>query len=199
MGEEGDNLRMSSSAFVALPASTGNGLHNEQAWRASLIDEARLIEGYARAWGSAYRLRAAWWQLVARNLALAGALVAAVSGGTGLALTGSHHEVVAGVLALTAAALGAVGSTLATRSRSEEERSAAARNITVADAARAFQTIVAPFASPEDTLRAFQTLARQRDNVVADAPMTSVFLIRILRKRVVPFSESRGAPPVGPM
>jgi hypothetical protein len=180
-----------SSAEIAASLSAQPPRHSykEQRLRESMILEALHIEESAAIWGTTYRLRAGFWQMAGRVLALAGALTATISGATGLA-QGGGQRVFAGILALTAAALGAISTTLTTRARSEEERAAAVANRVLADAARVFHTIVARFAALDTVASAFVILCEQRDRVVAAAPVT---LTSSLIPRMVRMRKSRDA------
>jgi hypothetical protein len=158
-----------SSAAVFTLTPTSIAVDGQEPWRQALIDESVQIETAAAVWGGAYRRRAAFFNSIGTSLALVSGLVATLAGGTALGWSATAG----GVLALIAAALAAVSTTVSPGVRTGEEQAGAIANTNLADAARVFRTTVARYGSYDDALSGFKTLIEQRDEVVRCAPIES--------------------------
>lgn len=144
---------------------------DDQQWRAALAEEASQVRTCAEVWAVAYRRHALRWRGVSTTIGLVGALLAAVSGGSGLGLPPNVGRLTASIIALAAAAVTAIGSALAAGTRTGEMQAAAKANINLADRARTFATVSAPFAPHQVVASDFDALCKLRDKVSASAPI----------------------------
>ena len=140
-------------------------------WRLALATEARQIQKWAELWSVAYREDAVRWRGVSTGIGLLGALLAAVSGGAGLGLPPGVGRMTAGVIALAAAAVTAIGSALAAGTRTGEMHAAAKANINLADRARTFAAVGVRFAPADLVADDFDALCKLRDKVAVSSPI----------------------------
>ena len=159
--------RTKSSGGARRPAADIDDLK----WRQALATEAQQIQKWAELWSVAYREDAVRWRGVSTGISLLGALLAAVSGGAGLGLPPGVGRMTAGVIALAAAAVTAIGSALAAGTRTGEMHAAAKSNINLADRARTFATVGAPFAHADSVAADFDALCKLRDKVAVSSPI----------------------------
>ena len=159
--------RVRSSGRARRPAAGADDFE----WRRALATEARQIQKWAELWSVAYREDAVRWRGVSTSIGLLGALLAAVSGGAGLGLPPGIGRMTAGIIALAAAGVTAIGSALAAGTRTGEMHAAAKANINLADRARTFATVGAPFAPADSVAADFDALCKLRDKVAVSSPI----------------------------
>jgi hypothetical protein len=138
--------------------------------RHALIVEAQGIERAAWVWSVLYRRECRWWRRLNTFLLILTALLAAVSGGVGFSQLVDRR--IAAAFALSAAAVAGVSTVLGAAVRATSAEAAASANMTLVEAARPFYLTVAPYVTLERAVAGFERLCKQRDQVIASAPMT---------------------------
>jgi hypothetical protein len=136
--------------------------------RNALVSEARRIERRASIWSSVHRREARMWRRLNTLLVCIAALLAAVSGGTGLTAVLGRDWVA--MLALLAAAASAVTAALGASQRASASMNGAIADMTLADSARRYYLTIAPHVSIQEARSHFDRLCEHRDRVVAASP-----------------------------
>lgn len=142
--------------------------HEER--RQAIIAEAIILEKWANVYTESYRREAISWRRVNTSLVVTSALLAALAGGTGLSSLKNH--IVAGLIALVAAATSGVATALAASARSSRNQIAFAADSALSDDSRKFIKTDAPFMSLTDVEAQWATLCKQRNSNVANAPVS---------------------------
>lgn len=145
-------------------------MKTEQERIEAIIEEAKRMELWARAWDKAYRDDALRWSHINLWLVVGAGLLAALAATTGL--TKYFTAVGAGVLALAAAALSAVATALRPAMIASEFNTAAAANSGLADTALVFRTTLADHVPIDEATSEFRKLCERRDGVVNNAPVS---------------------------
>ena len=142
--------------------------HEER--RHAIIAEAILLEKWANLYTESYRREAISWRRINTSLVVTSALLAAVAGATGL--SSLKNQIVAGSIALAAAATSGVATTLGALARSSRNQIAFAADGALSDDSRKFIKTDAPFMSLTDVEAQWATLCKQRNSNVANAPIS---------------------------
>jgi hypothetical protein len=137
--------------------------------QAAIIEQAGRLECEAYRWSEAQQSQAAWWRRWNTLLTTATGVLAAVAGATVLASSG--YRVLAGVAALSAAALSAATSALGATARSNEYYKAAAINRKLSDDAGIFRTTVAKYVPLDEAVLGWDALREERRKAVEDAEL----------------------------
>jgi hypothetical protein len=141
---------------------------DETAQRAAMKEEAERIEAWGRVWDTAYRGDANRWSHIAVVMGVVAAVLGAVAGYSGLAkVTGAFGV---SLLALAAAVVAGVTSSVRPAAKSTDFSASAVDNSTVADKARVFRLTQVDFDSIETAVADFTKLCEQRDVAVKAAP-----------------------------
>ena len=134
-----------------------------------MANEAKRIEEWGRAWNTAYREDASRWSHISAVMGTVAAALGAAAGFSGLAQWTGAFGV--SILALTAAVVTAITSSVRPAAKSSDFITSAAHNSAIADKARVFRLTQVSYEPINAVVGEFIKLCEQRDAAVKTAPI----------------------------
>jgi hypothetical protein len=138
--------------------------------RAAIAAEAALIEKNANYASEAQFATSNLWRTVQLWVTIPAAVLAAIAGGTALATTAGR--LVAGCMALAAAALSATSAALGAPSRVAQHQSAGSGFLALRNAARVFTLVDLPLAPAADARAGLASPEARHDEISSHAVLT---------------------------
>jgi len=138
--------------------------------RLAIATEATLIEKKATYASEAQIESSNLWRTVQLWITIPAAILAALAGGTALASTAGR--VIAGVIALAAAALSATSASLGAASRVTQHQAAGNAFLALRNAARVFRLVDLPVITLADARAKLASLEAKHDETCVNAPFT---------------------------
>jgi hypothetical protein len=163
---------------------------DESEYRDSISTELSNIEESAM-WSSQGQFeQAKLWRATHLILGVPAAALAAVAGATALAST--TGRITAGVIALVAAGLGAVASSLDAAGRAEAAQTAGNRYLALQTDARVAREVDLASQDAERNRQTLQELMARRDEINAEASVISKFAYRRARRNIESGGQTYG-------